>query len=50
MNGVSILPGTIFYNNKKECNKIRLSFLTNNKEEIVKGVEIMKKIIIDKME
>ena len=37
-------------NNKKECNKIRLSFLTNNKEEIVKGVEIMKKIIIDKME
>ena len=50
MNGVSILPGTIFYNNKKECNKIRLSFLTNNKEEIVKGVEIMKKIIIDKIE
>lgn len=46
--GVSILPGTIFYNNKKSCNKIRLSFLTSNIDEIVKGIEIMKKIIIDK--
>lgn len=48
LEGVSILPGTIFYNNKKTCNKIRLSFLTNSEEEIRRGIEIMKKIIIDK--
>lgn len=47
--GVSILPGTIFYENKKNCNKIRLSFLTNNEEEIKKGVEIIRKIIVDKL-
>lgn len=47
--GVSILPGTIFYNNKKKCNKVRLSFLTDDKAEIIQGIEIMRKIIIDKL-
>lgn len=49
-NGVSILPGTIFYWDKRVDSKIRLSFVGIEKEEIEKGLNIIENAIneIDK--
>ena len=41
---VSILPDSVFYmNDEQENNHIRLSFAAVTKEEIIRGIEIIKK-------
>ena len=41
---VSILPDSVFYmNDEQENNHIRLSFAAVTKEEITRGIEIIKK-------
>lgn len=41
-NGVSFLPGNIFYGDKRVNSKIRLSFVGIEKEEIEKGLNIIE--------
>ena len=44
-NGVSFLPGTIFYQDKRIDSKFRLSFVNLKEEDIEKGLDIMENII-----
>lgn len=46
LRGVSILPGNIFYHDKRSSGKIRLSFISPSLEELEEGVKIMKDILI----
>ena len=46
LRGVSILPGSIFYLDKRSSGKIRLSFITPTLEELEEGVKIIKDILI----
>ena len=45
MNGLSILPGFIFYPQKQSASKIRISFINSTFEEIKRGIGIMKNIL-----
>ena len=44
--GVGVLPGSVFYNDKRAECKIRLTFVSGELEEIKKGVEVIKDILI----
>ena len=44
-NGLSILPGNLFYFDKSSSGKIRISFATPSMNEIERGVAIIKDII-----
>ena len=44
--GVTVLPGSVFYNDKRAECKIRLTFVSAKLEEIKKGIEIIKDILI----
>ena len=44
--GVAVLPGSVFYNDKRAECKIRLTFVSAKLEEIKKGIEIIKDILI----
>lgn len=46
LRGVSILPGNIFYHDKRSSGKIRLSFISPSLKELEEGIEIMKDILI----
>lgn len=43
--GVELLPGTVFSIDGKNKNKIRLSFISPNLNEIVKGIDVIKSIL-----
>ena len=43
--GLSILPGNIFYSDKRSSGKIRISFITPSIEEIEAGVKVIKEIL-----
>lgn len=45
--GVSVLPGSVFYDDKRAECKIRLTFVSCTKDEIKKGTEIIKDILIN---
>lgn len=44
--GVSVLPGSVFYNDKRAACKIRLTFVSGTLEEIKQGIDIIKDILI----
>lgn len=44
--GVLVLPGSVFYNDKRAACKIRLTFVSGTLEEIKQGVEVIKDILI----
>lgn len=44
--GVGVLPGSVFYNDKRAGSKIRLTFVSGELDEIKKGVEVIKDILI----
>ncbi len=44
--GVAVLPGSVFYNDKRAECKIRLTFVSGEIEEIKKGIEVIKDILI----
>ena len=43
--GVALLPGALFYKDKRDVCKIRLSFISPTLFEIEKGLEILEKIL-----
>ncbi|MCQ8213037.1 PLP-dependent aminotransferase family protein [Cetobacterium somerae] len=43
--GVALLPGTLFYKDKRDVCKIRLSFISPTLEEIKIGLEILEKML-----
>ncbi len=45
--GVYVLPGSVFYNDEKAVSKIRLTFVSGTLEEIKKGVDVIKDILIN---
>lgn len=45
LQGVSILPGFIFYHNKQNTCKIRISVVSSTMEEMKKGLHIMQNIL-----
>ena len=47
LRGLSILPGSIFYYNKRNSCKIRISFLSTTMEEIETGMRIMENVLIN---
>ena len=47
LRGLSILPGSIFYYNKRNSCKIRISFLSTTMEEIETGIKIMENVLIN---
>lgn len=47
LKGLSILPGSIFYYNKRNSCKIRISFLSATLKEIETGVKIMENVLIN---
>lgn len=44
--GVYVLPGSVFYNDRRAACKIRLTFVSSSLEEIKKGVDVIKDILI----
>lgn len=44
--GVFLLPGTVFYSDKRDACKIRLSFISPSLEEIKQGIEIIEKLLL----
>lgn len=44
--GVGILPGSVFHSDKRSGRKVRLTFVSCELEEIKKGIEIMKDILM----
>lgn len=44
--GVFLLPGTVFYSDKRDACKIRLSFISPSLEEIGQGIEIIEKLLL----
>ena len=47
LRGLSILPGSIFYYNKRDSCKIRISFLSTTMEDIEIGIKIMENVLIN---
>lgn len=43
---LSILPGSVFYSDKRTTSKIRLTFVSSTFEEIKQGVDIIKNILL----
>ncbi len=44
--GVALLPGAIFYKDKRDVCKIRLSFISSSLEEISVGMKILKEVLL----
>ncbi len=44
--GVAVLPGSVFYNDKRAECKVRLTFVSGGLEEIKKGIDVIKDILI----
>ena len=44
--GVAVLPGSVFYNDKRAACKIRLTFVSGTLEQIKQGVDVIKDILI----
>ncbi len=44
--GVAVLPGSVFYNDKRAECKVRLTFVSGELEEIKRGIDVIKDILI----
>ncbi len=45
-NGVFLLPGSVFYSDRRDACKIRLSFISPSLKEIIKGIGIIEHLLL----